>query len=159
MNWRNPVLHSCRECGKELGPNETLQMGGEYICPWCKELYIQNLREGLFDEKSRERFLGLNRVDVFIALSLLGIPCSLALVPIGFCIGFFIGASQGDTFPLGMSLLGGGVGVVVSLFGMLTCCLKAFSLFRKRKEDKDSANHRYSQLSTNIREGRKFRHS
>lgn len=37
----------CTECGRDYPPEEMLQYGGAYVCPACKPIFFQKIREGV----------------------------------------------------------------------------------------------------------------
>jgi uncharacterized RDD family membrane protein YckC len=44
----NPTEHRfCSECGRPTPPEELARFGDHLVCPFCKEAYIQKLREGV----------------------------------------------------------------------------------------------------------------
>jgi uncharacterized RDD family membrane protein YckC len=42
-----PETRYCSECGRATAADELAQFGDRMICPYCKDLYVQKLREGV----------------------------------------------------------------------------------------------------------------
>lgn len=78
-------LDACVECGKVLPTSEMLQYEGSWVCPTCKPLFFQKIREGV-PITGELRYAGF--WIRFLALFVDGIILNLLNIPVRMAIGF-----------------------------------------------------------------------
>ena len=57
-NEPSPPVRNCSRCGQPVSLGEFLQFDHQFICPQCKALYLQQLREGVSTEPEALRYAG-----------------------------------------------------------------------------------------------------
>ncbi|HMJ89599.1 MAG TPA: RDD family protein [Candidatus Acidoferrum sp.] len=104
----------CAECRQTFPPEQTIRFGDAFVCPNCKPIYVQKLREGALTPGPGEvRYAGfwIRAVAKFIDALIVGIPTMLLYFLMVF--GFGMGGAAG----LGGNL-NAGPGAVMAMMGL-----------------------------------------
>jgi uncharacterized RDD family membrane protein YckC len=101
-----PYLQPCRECGRIFGVEEMISYEGRYVCPSCKPLFFQKIREGASVAGEREYAGFWIR---FVAKFVDGILMNI----VGRLLGMVVGMVVPD--PTLAMWVAGGVGLIVGI--------------------------------------------
>jgi len=88
----DPNRTTCPNCHASVAPDDLAQIEDTYVCPFCKEAYVQRIKEGVHPSGAHRRYAGF--WIRFCAAFLDGIIVRIIQMPIAFLLGIVIAQTE-----------------------------------------------------------------